>query len=105
MLDNHHLRTTSRPFEKSVPHKHKMGRREFGRKKPAVVVRETVVPEPDYRIPVILLGAAGALLATDNALPAAPIGLLGLLLLFQNGKQLYDVMVERCGPSQTSGPK
>ncbi|KAL2620397.1 hypothetical protein R1flu_000602 [Riccia fluitans] len=166
----------------SVPTGRKQMRIEalFGRKKPAVVVRETVVPEPDYRIPVILLGAAGALLATDNALPAAPIGLLGLLLLFQttrvrfvfddealevrigselqeseenvfvggknrwkystfinwelwwpnfpvlvyfkesqtkpegqvhffpvifNGKQLYDVMVERCGPSQTSGPK
>ena len=23
----------------------------------------------------------------------------------QNGKQLYDVMVERAGPSKTSGPK
>jgi len=22
-----------------------------------------------------------------------------------DGKQLYDVMVERCGPSQNSGPK
>jgi hypothetical protein len=22
-----------------------------------------------------------------------------------NGKQLYDVMAERCGPSQGSGPK
>jgi len=23
----------------------------------------------------------------------------------QNGKQLYEVMVERAGPSKTSGPK
>lgn len=33
--------------------------------------------------PLVHLGAAGALLTTDNALPAAPIGLLGLLLLVQ----------------------
>ncbi|XP_047323373.1 uncharacterized protein LOC124927073 [Impatiens glandulifera] len=138
-----------------------------------------VVPDPDYRIPVVLLGLAGGLVYTDNLLPAAPAGLLGLLLLFQttrvrfvfdqealevkvgneleesgenvfvggknrwkyssfvnwelwwpnfpilvyfkeaqtkpegqvhffpvifNGKQLYDAMVERCGPSKTSGP-
>ncbi|OAE21728.1 hypothetical protein AXG93_1275s1390 [Marchantia polymorpha subsp. ruderalis] len=165
-----------------VPHGRKQLRVEalFGRKKAATVVRETVIPEPDYRIPVILLGGAGALVATDNIFPAVPIGLLGLLLLVQttrvrfvfddeglevkigeelkdsqenvfvggknkwpyssfvnwelwwpnfpvlvyfketqtkpegqihffpvifNGKQLYDVMVERCGPSQTSGPK
>ncbi|XP_038889449.1 uncharacterized protein LOC120079360 [Benincasa hispida] len=142
--------------------------------------RETVIPDPDYRIPIILLGAAGGLAYTDNLLPAVPIGLLGLLLLVQatrvrfvfdnealevkigdqledsgenafvggknrwkystfvnwelwwpnfpilvyfketqtkpegqvhffpvifNGKQLYDVMVERAGPSKTSGPK
>ncbi|XP_050209583.1 uncharacterized protein LOC126660243 [Mercurialis annua] len=149
----------------------------LGRK---VQKRETVIPEPDYRIPVVLLGLAGGLAYSDNLLPAAPIGLLGLLLLFQttrvrfvfddealevkvgdqldnsgenvfvggknrwkystfvnwelwwpnfpilvyfketqtkpegqvhffpvifNGKQLYDVMVERAGPSKTSGPK
>ncbi|XVE71445.1 hypothetical protein DITRI_Ditri10aG0150700 [Diplodiscus trichospermus] len=142
--------------------------------------KETVVPDPDYRIPIVLLGIAGGLAYTDNLLPAAPVGLLGLLLLFQttrvrfvfddealevkvgdqledsgenvfvggknrwkystfvnwelwwpsfpilvyfketqtkpegqvhffpvifNGKQLYDVMVERAGPSKTSGPK
>lgn len=27
------------------------------------------------------------------------------LIFWQNGKQLYDVMVERAGPSKTSGPK
>ncbi|XP_019159822.1 PREDICTED: uncharacterized protein LOC109156417 isoform X1 [Ipomoea nil] len=144
------------------------------------VKKETIVPDPDYRIPVVLLGAAGTLIYTDNLLAAAPIGLLGLLLLFQttrvrfvfddealevkvgeqleesgenvfvggknrwkystfvnwelwwpnfpvlvyfketqtkpegqvhffpvifNGKQLYDVMVERCGSSKTSSPK
>ncbi|KAG8491647.1 hypothetical protein CXB51_014999 [Gossypium anomalum] len=160
----------------------------LGRK---VQKRETVVPDPDYRIPFVLLGLAGGLVYTDNLLPAAPVGLLGLLLLFQlkaadglfffqttrvrfvfddealevkvgeqledsgenvfvggknrwkystfvnwelwwpsfpilvyfketqtkpegqvhffpvifNGKQLYDVMVERAGPSKTSGPK
>ncbi|XP_052488431.1 uncharacterized protein LOC105773140 [Gossypium raimondii] len=149
----------------------------LGRK---VQKKETVVPDPDYRIPFVLLGLAGGLVYTDNLLPAAPVGLLGLLLLFQttrvrfvfddealevkvgeqlqdsdenvfvggknrwkystfvnwelwwpsfpilvyfketqtkpegqvhffpvifNGKQLYDVMVERAGPSQTSGPK
>ncbi|KAK3436625.1 uncharacterized protein LOC104436688 [Eucalyptus grandis] len=149
----------------------------LGRK---VTRRETVVPDPDYRIPIVLLGMAGGLAYTNNLLPAAPVGLLGLLLLFQttrvrfvfddealevkvgeelqqsgenvfvggknrwkystfvnwelwwpnfpvlvyfketqtkpegqvhffpvifNGKQLYDVMVERAGPSKTSGPK
>ncbi|XVE98319.1 hypothetical protein REPUB_Repub03eG0095700 [Reevesia pubescens] len=149
----------------------------LGRK---VQKKETVIPDPDYRIPIVLLGLAGGLAYTDNLLPAAPVGLLGLLLLFQttrvrfvfddealevkvgdelddsgenvfvggknrwkystfvnwelwwpsfpilvyfketqtkpegqvhffpvifNGKQLYDVMVERAGPSQTSGPK
>lgn len=142
--------------------------------------RETIVPDPDYRIPIVLLGGAAALIYTDNLLAAAPIGLLGLLLLFQttrvrfvfddealevkvgdqlqesgenvfvggknrwkystfvnwemwwpsfpvlvyfketqtkpegqvhffpvifNGKQLYDVMVERGGRSQNSAPK
>ncbi|OMO81105.1 hypothetical protein CCACVL1_12603 [Corchorus capsularis] len=125
----------------------------LGRKK--VQKKETVVPDPDYRIPIVLLGLAGGLTYTNNLLPAAPVGLLGLLLLFQttrvrfvfddealevkvgdqleesgenvfvggktvgmtvksliyefcykqNGKQLYDVMVERAGPSKTSGPK
>lgn len=140
----------------------------------------TVIPDPDYRIPVVLLGFAGGLAYADNLLASAPVGLLGLLLLFQttrvrfvfdnealevkvgeqleesgenvfvggknrwkyssfinwelwwpnfpvlvyfkekqtkpegqvhffpvifNGKQLYDVMVERAGPSKTSGPK
>ncbi|XP_061992335.1 uncharacterized protein LOC133710307 [Rosa rugosa] len=150
----------------------------FGRK--VKTTRETVIPEPDYRIPIVLLGLSGGLAYTNNLLPAAPVGLLGLLLLFQttrvrfvfdeealevkvgeelensgenvfvggknrwkyssfvnwelwwpnfpilvyfketqtkpegqvhffpvifNGKQLYDIMVERAGPSQTSGPK
>ncbi|CAA6660794.1 unnamed protein product [Spirodela intermedia] len=141
---------------------------------------EVVIPDPDYRIPLVLLGSAGWLVYQDNLLTAAPVGLLGLLLLFQttrvrfvfdeealevkvgselqesgenvfvggknrwnytsfvnwelwwpnfpilvyfketqtkpegqvhffpvifNGKQLYDVMVERAGPSKTSGPK
>lgn len=145
-----------------------------------VTKKETVIPDPDYRIPVVLLGLSGGLAYTNNLLPAAPIGLLGLLLLFQttrvrfvfdgealevkvgeqlqesgenvfvggknrwkystfvnwelwwpnfpilvyfketqtkpegqihffpvffNGKQLYDVMVERAGPSKTSAPK
>ncbi|KAI5665255.1 hypothetical protein M9H77_24578 [Catharanthus roseus] len=144
------------------------------------IKKDTVVPDPDYRIPIVLLGFAGGLVYADNLLAAAPVGLLGLLLLFQttrvrfvfdnealevkvgerleesgenvfvggknrwkystfvnwelwwpnfpilvyfkerqtkpegqvhffpvifNGKQLYDVMVERCGPSKTSGPK
>lgn len=151
-----------------------------GRKKAPVVVRETIIPEPDYRISLVLLGVTGALILTDNVLPASPIGLLGLLLLFQttrvkfvfddealevkvgdeleesgenvfvggknrwnystfinweywwpnfpvlvyfkesqtkpegqihffpiifNGKQMYDVLVERAGPSKTSVPK
>ncbi|KAJ9140976.1 hypothetical protein P3X46_031563 [Hevea brasiliensis] len=145
----------------------------------SVQKRETVIPDPDYRIPVVLLGLAGGLTYTNNLAPAVPVGLLGLLLLFQttrvrfvfdnealvkigdqleesgenvfvggknrwkfstfvnwelwwpnfpilvyfketqtkpegqvhffpvifNGKQLYDVMVERAGPSKNSGPK
>ncbi|XP_076912142.1 uncharacterized protein LOC143570354 [Bidens hawaiensis] len=151
----------------------------IGKKKVEVIKRETVVPDPDYRIPIVLLGLAGGLAYEDNLLAAAPVGLLGLLLLFQttrvrfvfddealevkvgkeleesgenvfvggknrwkytsfvnwelwwpnipilvyfketqtkpegqvhffpvifNGKQLYDVMVERAGLSKTSGP-
>ncbi|RAL50919.1 hypothetical protein DM860_005275 [Cuscuta australis] len=45
--------------------------------------RETIVPDPDYRIPIVLLGTACVLIYTDNLLAAAPTGLLGLLLLFQ----------------------
>jgi hypothetical protein len=154
---------------------------QFGKKKVAPkVIRETVIPEPDYRVSLVLLGTAGTLFYSNNFLPAAPIGLLGLLLLYQttsvrfvfddegmelktgkqlqesrenvfvggrnrwsysaftnwefwwpafpvlvyfketqtkpegqvhffpiisNGKQLYDVLVERAGPSKTSGPK
>ncbi|MCD9560423.1 hypothetical protein HAX54_019105 [Datura stramonium] len=145
-----------------------------------LIKKETVVPDPDYRIPIVLLGLSGGLFYAENLPAAVPIGLLGLLLLFQttrvrfvfddealevkvgeqleesgenvfvggknrwkystfvnwelwwptfpilvyfkekqtkpegqvhffpvifNGKQLYDVMVERCGPSKTSGPK
>ncbi|KOM33037.1 hypothetical protein LR48_Vigan01g259300 [Vigna angularis] len=153
----------------------------FGSQVRSVKKRETVIPEPDYRISIVLLGGiAGGLIYTDNLVPAVPVGLLGLLLLFQttrvrfvfeddalevrigeqlqesgenvfvggenrwkystfvnwefwwpnfpilvyfketqtkpegqihffpiifNGKQLYEVMVERAGPSKTSGPK
>ncbi|KAK8461967.1 hypothetical protein SEVIR_1G121700v4 [Setaria viridis] len=45
--------------------------------------RETVVPDPDYRLPIAILGIAGAFAYADNLLAAAPVGLLGLLLLFQ----------------------
>ncbi|CAH9068597.1 unnamed protein product [Cuscuta europaea] len=45
--------------------------------------KQTIVPDPDYRIPVVLLGTAGCLIYTNNLLAAAPAGLLGLLLLFQ----------------------
>ncbi|XP_051131003.1 uncharacterized protein LOC127251380 isoform X2 [Andrographis paniculata] len=131
------------------------------------VKKETIIPDPDYRIPIVLLGMAGGFVYVDNLAAAVPIGLLGLLLLVQevkigneleesgenafvggknrwkystfvnwelwwpsfpilvyfkeiqtkpegqihffpvifNGKQLYDVMVERCGASKTSGPK
>uniref|UniRef100_A0ACD5Z664 Uncharacterized protein n=1 Tax=Avena sativa TaxID=4498 RepID=A0ACD5Z664_AVESA len=150
----------------------------FGRKTKTTTI-ETVVPDPDYRLPIAILGIAGAFAYADNHLAAAPVGLLGLLLLFQttrvrfvfddealevkvgtqlqesgenvfvggknrwkystfvnwelwwpqfpilvyfketqtkpegqihffpvifNGKQLYDTMVERAGPSETSGP-
>ncbi|KAI3947130.1 hypothetical protein MKW92_017651 [Papaver armeniacum] len=152
----------------------------MGRKKASVVKRETVIPDPDYRLPVAFLGLAGGLAYTDNLFGAVPVGLIGLLLLVQstrvkfvfddealevkigeqleesgenafvggknrwkyssfvnwelwwpnfpilvyfketqtkpegqihffpvifNGKQLYNVMVERAGPSKTSGPK
>ncbi|KAH6761085.1 hypothetical protein C2S52_008212 [Perilla frutescens var. hirtella] len=144
------------------------------------VNREVVIPDPDYRIPVVLLGMTGGFVYADNLVAAVPIGLLGLLLLVQatrvrfvfdgealevkvgdqlqdsgenvfvggqnrwkystfvnwelwwpsfpilvyfketqtkpegqihffpvifNGKQLYNALVERCGPSKTSGPK
>ncbi|KAM0847059.1 hypothetical protein ACQ4PT_055271 [Festuca glaucescens] len=53
----------------------------FGRK--TKITRETVVPDPDYRLPIAILGIAGAFAYADNLLTAAPVGLLGLLLLFQ----------------------
>ena len=53
----------------------------FGRK--TKTTRETVVPDPDYRLPIAILGMAGAFAYADNLLAAAPVGLLGLLLLFQ----------------------
>ncbi|KAL2929555.1 E3 ubiquitin-protein ligase TRIM17, partial [Bienertia sinuspersici] len=53
----------------------------FGRKVKAKSKRETMVPDPDYRIPIVLLGATGALVYTDNLLAAVPVGLLRLLLL------------------------
>ncbi|KAG8085511.1 hypothetical protein GUJ93_ZPchr0010g8889 [Zizania palustris] len=52
----------------------------FGRKSKT---RETVVPNPDYRLPIAILGISGAFAYADNLLAAAPVGLLGLLLLFQ----------------------
>ncbi|KAG5102167.1 hypothetical protein JHK84_047136 [Glycine max] len=59
----------------------------LGRKVRSVKSRETVIPEPDYRIPIT---TRVTFVFDDEAL---------------NGKQLYDVMVERAGPSKTSGPK
>ncbi|GFH33406.1 uncharacterized protein HaLaN_32774 [Haematococcus lacustris] len=34
-----------------------------------------------------------------------PEGQIHFFPIIFNGRQLYDVMVERCGPSATSGPK
>jgi len=34
-----------------------------------------------------------------------PEGQIHFFPIIFNGKQLYDVMQERCGPSKTSGPK
>lgn len=34
-----------------------------------------------------------------------PEGQIHFFPIIFNGKQLYDVMVERCGSTQTSGPK
>jgi hypothetical protein len=57
---------------------------QFGKKKAAPkIIRETVIPEPDYRLSLVFLGTAGALCYSNNFLPAAPIGLFGLLLLYQ----------------------
>eukprot|EP00246_Nothoceros_aenigmaticus_P007536 TRINITY_DN21417_c0_g1_i1.p1 TRINITY_DN21417_c0_g1~~TRINITY_DN21417_c0_g1_i1.p1 ORF type:complete len:226 (+),score=34.77 TRINITY_DN21417_c0_g1_i1:188-865(+) len=147
---------------------------------PQKIQSKIVIPDPDYRIPVVLIGAAGINVYGDNLAAAVPLGILGFFLLFQasrvkfvfededlevkigdelkesgenafvggknrwkfssfvnwefwwpsfpvlvyfketqtkpegqihffpilfNGKQLYDVMVERAGPSKTSGPK
>ncbi|RZC92114.1 hypothetical protein C5167_028008 [Papaver somniferum] len=65
----------------------------MGRKKTTVVKRETVIPDPDYRLPVAFLdvgiclefvGLAGGLAYTDNLFGAVPVGLIGLLLLVQS---------------------
>ncbi|RZB56428.1 hypothetical protein D0Y65_045547 [Glycine soja] len=46
----------------------------LGRKVRSVKSRETVIPEPDYRIPIVLLGGiAGGLAYTDNLVPAVPV--------------------------------
>ncbi|RRT57730.1 hypothetical protein B296_00012874 [Ensete ventricosum] len=74
------LRPPSKHFRSSVFHGscvHDLLKRNMAKK------RDIVIPEPDYRIPVVLLGIAGGLVYQDNLLPAATIGLLGLLLLFQ----------------------
>uniref|UniRef100_A0A8R7UQG7 Uncharacterized protein n=1 Tax=Triticum urartu TaxID=4572 RepID=A0A8R7UQG7_TRIUA len=55
----------------------------FGRKTAKKTTRETVVPDPDYRLPIAILGISGVFAYADNLLAAAPVGLLGLLLLFQ----------------------
>ncbi|KAL8189619.1 hypothetical protein R6Q57_029185 [Mikania cordata] len=55
----------------------------IGKKKVKEIKRETVIPDPDYRIPTVLVGLAGGLVYGDNLIAAAPVGLLGLLLLFQ----------------------
>ncbi|OVA00427.1 Helicase [Macleaya cordata] len=55
----------------------------FGSGKKRVVKRETVIPDPDYRLPVVFLGLAGGLAYTDNLIGAVPLGLIGLLLLVQ----------------------
>jgi hypothetical protein len=34
-----------------------------------------------------------------------PEGQIHFFPILMDGKQLYDVMSERCGPSKTSGPK
>ncbi len=34
-----------------------------------------------------------------------PEGQIHFFPVLFNGKQLYDVMLERCGPTKTSGPK
>ncbi|KAL8057122.1 hypothetical protein ABFX02_04G163900 [Erythranthe guttata] len=47
------------------------------------VKKRTIIPEPDYRIPIVLLGMSGGFVYTDNLAAAAPFGLLGLLLLVQ----------------------
>ncbi|MED6106932.1 hypothetical protein PIB30_009232 [Stylosanthes scabra] len=45
--------------------------------------REIVILEPDYRIPIGLLGITGGLAYTENLVATVPIGLLGILLLVQ----------------------
>eukprot|EP00899_Mesostigma_viride_P006940 jgi/Mesvir1/16247/Mv08498-RA.1 len=47
---------------------------------------ETVIPGPDLRIPVVLIGIAAALASNDNILGALPVGLLGGFLAFQAGR-------------------
>eukprot|EP00252_Welwitschia_mirabilis_P017517 TRINITY_DN387_c0_g1_i4.p1 TRINITY_DN387_c0_g1~~TRINITY_DN387_c0_g1_i4.p1 ORF type:complete len:209 (-),score=32.28 TRINITY_DN387_c0_g1_i4:164-790(-) len=46
-------------------------------------VKGTIIPEPDFRLPITLTGIAGTLIYINNILLAAPIGLLGLLLFVQ----------------------
>ncbi|KAL0346584.1 UNVERIFIED_CONTAM: hypothetical protein Scaly_1674400 [Sesamum calycinum] len=57
------------------------------------VKKETIIPDPDYRIPIVLLGAAGGFVYVDNLAAAVPVALLGLLLLVQEvkvGDQLQE---------------
>ncbi|RLN07908.1 uncharacterized protein C2845_PM11G17350 [Panicum miliaceum] len=77
----------------NAPGKGYMGRvHDHGQKRRMAIVsvigrksrtRETVVPDPDYRLPIAILGISGAFAYADNLLAAAPVELLGLLLLFQ----------------------
>lgn len=56
----------------------------FGKKKPSVQKRETVIPEPSYSIPATLAGAAAiSHFGFSNDVAAGICGVLGAFLAFQ----------------------
>eukprot|EP00252_Welwitschia_mirabilis_P017515 TRINITY_DN387_c0_g1_i2.p1 TRINITY_DN387_c0_g1~~TRINITY_DN387_c0_g1_i2.p1 ORF type:complete len:289 (-),score=42.18 TRINITY_DN387_c0_g1_i2:164-1030(-) len=58
-------------------------------------VKGTIIPEPDFRLPITLTGIAGTLIYINNILLAAPIGLLGLLLFVQDSKRTAERLAQR----------
>lgn len=68
--------------------------------------RQTKPEGQIHFFPVIFVSTkVGSKILRSYVLRCSVLLVSGVVNHLQNGKQLYDVMVERAGPSQNSGPK